>query len=104
VRAAVDRLLERRARTQPLDVPSFGSVFKNPQGDHAGRLIESVGLKGRRIGGAEISPVHANFIANVGRATARDVLALMDEARNAVLAASGRRLEPEVRIVGSDAP
>jgi len=104
VRAAVDRLLERRARTQPLDVPSFGSVFKNPQGDHAGRLIESAGLKGRRIGGAEISPVHANFIANVGRATARDVLALMDEARSAVLAASGRRLEPEVRIVGSDAP
>jgi UDP-N-acetylmuramate dehydrogenase len=104
VRAEVDRMLERRARTQPLDVPSFGSVFKNPRGDHAGRLIESVGLKGRRIGGAEISPVHANFIANVGRATARDVLALMDEARSAVLAASGRRLEPEVRIVGSDAP
>ena len=100
VRAEVLRLLERRARTQPLSVPSCGSVFKNPPGDFAGRLIESVGLKGRRIGGAEISKVHANFIANVGRATAGDVLALMDEARASVLRATGRHLEPEVRIVG----
>ena len=100
VRAEVERLLERRARTQPLSVPSCGSVFKNPPGDFAGRLIESVGLKGRRIGGAEISKVHANFIANVGRATAGDVLALMDEARASVLRATGRQLEPEVRIVG----
>ncbi len=100
VRAEVDRLLERRARTQPISVPSCGSVFKNPPGDFAGRLIESAGLKGRRIGGAEISPIHANFIANVGRATARDVVALMDEARAAVLRATGRHLEPEVRIVG----
>jgi UDP-N-acetylmuramate dehydrogenase len=101
VRAEVERLLERRARTQPLSVPSCGSVFKNPRGDFAGRLIESAGLKGRRIGGAEISKVHANFIANVGRATAGDVLALMDEARSSVLRATGRHLEPEVRIVGS---
>ncbi|TFG94321.1 MAG: UDP-N-acetylmuramate dehydrogenase [Myxococcales bacterium] len=100
VRAEVERLLERRARTQPLSVPSCGSVFKNPPGEFAGRLIESVGLKGRRIGGAEISKVHANFIANVGRASAGDVLALMDEARACVLRATGRRLEPEVRIVG----
>lgn len=100
VRGSVERLLERRARTQPLSVPSCGSVFKNPPGDFAGRLIESVGLKGRRIGGAEISKVHANFIANVGRATAGDVLALIDEARDRVLREAGRRLEPEVRIVG----
>jgi len=100
VRAEVERLLERRARTQPLSVPSCGSVFKNPPGDFAGRLIESAGLKGRRIGGAEISKLHANFIANVGRATAGDVLALMDEARSSVLRATGRHLEPEVRIVG----
>jgi UDP-N-acetylmuramate dehydrogenase len=100
VRAEAERLLERRAHTQPLSVPSCGSVFKNPPGDFAGRLIESVGLKGRRIGGAEISKLHANFIANVGRARAADVLALIEEARAAVLREAGRRLEPEVRIVG----
>ncbi len=100
VQAEVDRMLERRARTQPLDVPTCGSVFKNPPGAFAGRLIEEAGLKGRRIGGAEISPVHANFIANVGGATALDVLALIAEAQTAVEARTGIRLEPEVRIVG----
>jgi UDP-N-acetylmuramate dehydrogenase len=103
VRAEVEGLLERRARTQPLTVPSCGSVFVNPRGDFAGRLIESVGLKGHRIGGAEISKVHANFIANVGRATAADVVALMQVARSEVLRATGRRLEPEVRIIGKAA-
>jgi UDP-N-acetylmuramate dehydrogenase len=102
VRAEVERLLERRARTQPLSVPSCGSVFKNPRGDFAGRLIEAAGLKGRRVGGAEISPVHANFIANTGGARAADVLALAELAREAVWRTSGRRLEPEVRIVGSE--
>jgi UDP-N-acetylmuramate dehydrogenase len=100
VRGEVERLLERRAQTQPLSVPSCGSVFVNPTGDFAGRLIESAGLKGHRIGGAEISKLHANFIANVGRATAADVIALVDLARREVLRTSGRRLEPEVRIVG----
>ena len=100
VKVEVDALLARRARTQPLNVPSCGSVFKNPPGDHAGRLIEAAGLKGRRIGGAQISTVHANFIANCGGATAADVLALIDEAQAAVERSAGIRLEPEVRVLG----
>lgn len=100
VKAEVDRLLARRHATQPLDVPSCGSVFRNPDGDFAGRLIEQAGLKGERIGGAEISSVHANFIANVGGASAADVLALIERARDRVCETSGVRLETEVRIVG----
>jgi len=100
VKAEVDGLLARRSQTQPLDVPSCGSVFKNPRGDHAGRLIEAAGLKGHRIGGAQISPVHANFIANVGGASAADVLALMHEAQSRVLAQTGLRLVPEVKVIG----
>jgi len=100
VRAEVDRLLAQRAESQPLNVPSCGSVFKNPEGDFAGRLIEAAGLKGARVGGAEISPVHANFIANRGGATAGDVLQLMQRAQTAVEEAAGVRLEPEVRLVG----
>lgn len=100
VRAEVDALLARRGQTQPLSVPSCGSVFKNPPGDYAGRLIEAAGLKGCRVGGAQISPVHANFIANTGGATASDVLALIDLAKERVLAHSGARLEREVRILG----
>lgn len=100
VRQEVERVLAKRAGTQPLNVPSCGSVFKNPAGDYAGRLIESVGLKGRRIGGAQISPVHANFIVNLGGARAADVLALIEEARTRVFEATGTRLVPEVRILG----
>lgn len=100
VKAEVDRHLSKRSSTQPLDVPSCGSVFKNPPGDFAGRLIEAAGLKGSRVGGAEISTVHANFIVNRGGATAADVLALIDRARAEVRARSGIALEPEVRIVG----
>jgi UDP-N-acetylmuramate dehydrogenase len=100
VRAGVERLLSRRAETQPLNVPSCGSVFKNPPGDFAGRLIEEAGLKGFRIGQAQISPVHANFIANLGGASASDVLALIETARKAVEARSGVRLVPEVRVLG----
>ena len=101
VRDEIERLLARRAATQPLSVPSFGSVFKNPPGDYAGRLIESVGLKGFRVGGAQISPMHANFIANTGGASAADVCALMREAQQRVRAASGIHLEPEVRVIGT---
>lgn len=103
VRSAVDRLLAARQKTQPLNVPSFGSVFKNPPGDFAGRLIEAAGLKGLRIGGAEISTLHANFIANCGAATAADVLQLIREAQAAVWQQSHVRLVPEVRIIGGKA-
>ncbi|MDJ0849373.1 MAG: UDP-N-acetylmuramate dehydrogenase [Myxococcota bacterium] len=103
VRREVEQLLSRRANTQPLNVPSCGSVFKNPARNFAGRLIEEAGLKGHRIGNAQISPVHANFIANLGGATAGDVLALIEHARKAVEARSGVRLVPEVRVVGRPA-
>jgi UDP-N-acetylmuramate dehydrogenase len=81
---------------------SCGSVFKNPPGDSAGRLIEAAGLKGRRVGGAEISPKHANYIVNVDNATSHDVLSLIDIARETVLQQFGVALELEVRIVPSD--
>jgi len=100
LRAEVDRLLAARSNSQPLNVPSCGSVFVNPPGDFAGRLIEAAGLKGHRLGGAEISPVHANFIANCGGATAADVLALIREAQAAVWRTAGVRLVPEVRVIG----
>lgn len=93
--------LERRKETQPLEYPSGGSVFKNPPNDYAGRLIEQVGLKGFRIGGAMISVKHANFIVNTGGATAGDVLALMDVARKKVREETGVDLEPELRVVGT---
>ena len=95
--------LTKRADSQPIDQPSCGSVFKNPTGDFAGRLIETAGLKGTRLGGAEISPLHANFIVNRGRATASDVLGLIEIARKEVRRRSGVRLETEVKIVGREA-
>jgi UDP-N-acetylmuramate dehydrogenase len=103
VRAEVERHLAHRRATQPIDQPSCGSVFKNPPGQRAGRLIDLAGLKGLRIGGAQISCVHANFIVNTGGARAADVLALIDRAQRAIAEASGLALEPEVRIVGRDA-
>jgi UDP-N-acetylmuramate dehydrogenase len=92
-------LIERRQR-QPLDMPSAGSVFRNPPGDYAGRLIEKAGLKGKRIGGAMISQKHANFIVNTGGAKAEEVIALIDLARNKVKEETGIMLETEIRIVG----
>lgn len=91
---------ERRRRTQPLDRPTFGSTFTNPPGDFAGRLIEAVGLKGHRVGNATWSNVHANFVVNLGGATAGDVLALIGLARARVLDRFGIRLETEVRFLG----
>lgn len=103
VAAEVDRLLALRHATQPIDQPSCGSVFRNPPGDHAGRLIEAAGLKGARAGAAEISPVHANFIVNHGDAKASDVLCLIARARSEVAARTGHRLETEVKILGAAA-
>lgn len=93
----------RRQATQPLTLPNAGSVFKNPPGAAAGRLIEALGLKGARIGGAMIAPLHANFIVNMGQATATDVETLMAHVQEKVAAAYGLELAPEVRIVGEEA-
>jgi UDP-N-acetylmuramate dehydrogenase len=91
---------DRRRRTQPLDRPTFGSTFRNPPGDFAGRLIEAVGLKGHRVGGALWSDVHANFVVNAGGATARDVVTLLNLARSRVKERFGIALEAEVRLLG----
>lgn len=91
---------ERRQRTQPLWLPNAGSIFKNPPGVAAARLIDELGLKGTRIGGAMVSPVHANFLVNVDHAKAADVEALMRLIRTRVYEAYGIDFEPEVRIVG----
>jgi len=100
-RAHIRELLERRIASQPLSLPNSGSVFRNPPGDHAARLIESCGLKGLQRGGARISEKHANFIVNPkGAATARDIEWLISDARRRVLEATGFELQAEVRIVG----
>ncbi len=91
---------DRRRRTQPLDRPGFGSTFRNPPGAFAGSLIEAVGLKGHRIGGATWSDVHANFVVNLGGARASDVLALVNLARSRVKEQFGVVLETEVRLLG----
>ncbi len=93
---------KRRLATQPLSLPNCGSVFRNPPGDFAARLIENAGLKGLRRGNAMISELHANFIVNVGQARATDVLWLMCCVQETVQQRFGIRLEPEVRIVGED--
>ena len=93
-------MLERRKKSQPLGLPSCGSVFRNPPGDHAARLIETAGLKGHRIGGAEVSPKHANFIINRDHATATDVEELIEHVRQTVLEVHGVELVHEVHIVG----
>jgi UDP-N-acetylmuramate dehydrogenase len=99
-RQLIRQLLERRIRTQPLAQPNAGSVFRNPPGEFAARLIESCCLKGHAIGGAMISPKHANFIVNTGNATAADIEMLIVAAEDAVRAKFGIALEREVRIIG----
>lgn len=99
-RARIKEFLSRRIATQPLQQPNAGSVFRNPPGDHAARLIEACGLKGMEIGGAEVSTKHANFIVNRGGATASDIEALVEAVRQRVLLRTGVDLVPEVRIVG----
>lgn len=99
LQARVDEFVAHRKRTQPPGA-SMGSMFKNPPGDHAGRLIEAAGLKGHRLGTAQISPVHANFFINSGDGNARDMLALIQLARAAVQAQFGVALELEVELIG----
>lgn len=98
--AGTRALLERRRQTQPIGEWSCGSVFTNPPGDHAARLIESAGLKGLRIGGAVVSTKHANFILNEGEASAADIESLILKVRDEVERHHGQRLTPECRIVG----
>lgn len=93
-------LLEKRAQTQPTNQPSCGSVFKNPQGDYAARLIEQTGLKGYAIGGACVSEKHANFIINTGTATAADIEALINYIQIKVMESQGVELQTEVCMVG----
>ncbi|MEC0090171.1 UDP-N-acetylmuramate dehydrogenase [Paenibacillus macquariensis] len=100
IAAALASYKDRRRRTQPLQMPCAGSVFRNPTGDYAARLIEAVGLKGYRVGGAEISLQHANFIVNTGQATAEDVLTIMHEIQKRIDSENGISLVPEVFIVG----
>ena len=103
VSARIAGCLKRRKETQPLEYPSAGSIFKNPLNEYAGRLIEQTGLKGKRIGGAMISNKHANFIVNKGGATATDILALINLAREEVKRKAGVQLELEIQVVGGAA-
>ena len=102
-REIIKSLLTKRIASQPLNLPNAGSVFRNPAGDYAARLIESSGLKGKQIGGAQVSLKHANFIVNVGQATATDIEHLINEVQEVVLLKTGIKLHPEVRIVGEAA-
>ena len=98
IKAKMDDLMARRKASQPLEYPSAGSTFKRPAGHFAGRLIEDAGLKGARVGGAEVSTKHAGFVINTGGATCADVLALIEKIQKPVFDATGVMLEPEVRI------
>ncbi|MGC2164950.1 MAG: UDP-N-acetylmuramate dehydrogenase [Gallionella sp.] len=99
-RHEIKTLLGKRIASQPLNLPNAGSVFRNPPGNHAARLIEQCQLKGRQIGGARVSDKHANFIVNVGNASAADIESLINEVRKTVVQQTGIALHPEVRIIG----
>ena len=101
-RQKIKELLTRRINSQPLNLPNAGSVFRNPEGDWAARLVESCGLKGFRVGGAMVSPKHANFIVNTGSASAANIEALIVAVRDTVKDQTGIELVPEVRYVGPD--
>ena len=102
-KAVLERIrdrLDQRVRTQPTGLPSRGSVFRNPPGDHKARLIESIGLKGYRLGDAQVSEMQANFIINTGTASALDIARLIELMRGQVEQRTGVRLVPGVRILG----
>ncbi len=101
IRAEMENLLSRRKASQPLEYPSAGSTFKRPEGHYAAALIDECGLKGLRIGDAQVSPKHAGFVINLGHATCADVTALMSELQRRVFEASGVTLTPEVKLVES---
>jgi UDP-N-acetylmuramate dehydrogenase len=101
VKARHEEILRWRQEHQPLNKPSAGSIFRNPPGDSAGRLIEAVGFKGKRMGGAAISDKHANFVVNEGGATATEIRALADTARDAVRSQFGVELVYEVQFIGA---
>ena len=96
--------LKNRLASQPYHLPSFGSVFKNPNKNYAGKLIEEVGLKGLKCGGAEISQMHANFIVNSSSATSDDILNLINLVQQKVIQKKGIFLHPEVRMIGFEYP
>lgn len=100
IAARMEELMSRRKEKQPYNMPSGGSAFKRPAGGYAAELIERCGLKGLRVGGAQVSEKHSGFIVNTGGATCRDVLELMERVRKEVAARTGIELEPELRVVG----
>jgi UDP-N-acetylmuramate dehydrogenase len=102
IRARIKELQEKRKQRQPWGAPNAGSIFKNPYEESAGKLIETAKLKGRRVGDAQVSDRHANFIMNMGKASAKDVLQLMEIITQTVLETHGVRLEPEIKIIGED--
>ncbi|HEX4841610.1 MAG TPA: UDP-N-acetylmuramate dehydrogenase [bacterium] len=104
VRRQMEAWLAHRSATQPIGPPSSGCVFRNPAGDHAGRLIDLAGGKGLQVGGARVSEIHANYIVNTGDATAVDVLTLMRKVNALVVEKFGVKLDPEVRLLGETAP
>lgn len=104
IRTAMREFNTRRREKQPVNLPSCGSTFKRPKGYFAGTLIDQCGLKGLRVGGASVSTLHAGFLVNDQLGTAADYLALIAEVQRIVLEKTGVQLEPEVRIIGEDAP
>ncbi len=104
IRAAMREFNARRREKQPVTLPSCGSTFKRPEGHFAGTLIDQCGLKGARVGGASVSTLHAGFLLNDQQGTAADYLALIAHVQKTVFDQTGVRLEPEVRIIGEDAP
>jgi UDP-N-acetylmuramate dehydrogenase len=102
IKARVMEIQDTRKQRQPWGFPSAGSVFKNPQEEAAGKLIEAAKLKGKKVGDAQVSDKHANFIVNLGKAKAKDVVALMEIVKQTVLDVHGVRLEPEIKIIGED--
>jgi UDP-N-acetylmuramate dehydrogenase len=102
IRERISHIMGMRKRKHPLAYRSAGSVFKNPPDEPAGKIIDEVGLKGFRIGDAMVSKIHGNFIVNLGRATARDIMLLMDIVQTKVLEERGILLEPEIKIIGDE--